>query len=173
MLAHPDAVVNALSPEPGMKVADFGAGSAMHLPALAAAVGPNGRVYIIDVQKDLLDRARSRAAEQGIRNADFVWADLERPRATNLADGALNRVLASHLLFQLDAAPPVFAEAFRVLAPGGKLLVVEWATPPGSIGGKIVSEAEARKLATAAGFSLPSPVSVGSGQYGFLAEKPR
>lgn len=173
MLAHPDAVVTALAPEFGSKVADFGAGAALHLAALSAAVGPNGRVYLVDVRKDMLERARGVAAQSGVRNADFVWADLDNPRATNLADSSLSRVLCSHLLFQVDSPATVIAEAFRVLAPGGRLLVVDWATPPGSVGGKLLPRAEAAALAAATGFVLPRDVALGGGQYAFLAEKPR
>ena len=169
MLAHPDAVVTALKADPGMKVADFGAGQGSHMESLAAAVGPNGRVYLFDVQKPMVDRLASVARRQNLSNVDPLWADLEVPKSTGLADGSLDRVLVSHILFQA-----VLAEAFRVLKPGGRVLAVEWSSgaPAAALPrDRLVDEAALGALVAGTGFKNAAPVSVGSAQHGLIAEK--
>ncbi len=175
MLAHPDAVVAALRAEPGMKVADFGAGKGSHAASLSAAVGHAGRVYLFDVQKPLVERLVSVAKSENLSNVDALWADLEVPKATGLSEGSLDRVLISHLLFQLDDRAAAIAEAFRVLKPGGVLLAVEWGpnSPAAAVyGERAVSPEALSALVSAAGFAGLSPAPVGSGQHAIFARKP-
>lgn len=175
MLAHPDAVVAALRAEPGMKVADFGAGQGAHLAGLSEAVGPAGRVYALDVQKPLVDRLAVEAKRRGLANVDALWADLEVPRASGLGDGALDRALVSHLLFQVDDRAAVLAEAFRALKPGGRALFVEWSpeAPAARLHGeRLVSPEALAALVAAAGFAQAQPVQVGAAQHALLAAKP-
>jgi ubiquinone/menaquinone biosynthesis C-methylase UbiE len=175
MLAHPDAVVAALRAEPGMKVADFGAGQGSHVAGLSEAVGPAGRVYAIDVQKALVDRLAIEAKRRGLANVDALWADLEVARSSGLADGALDRVLASHVLFQADSRAAIVAEAFRVLKPGGRALFVEWSpeAPAARLhGDRVVSPVALADLVAAAGFKDGQAVSVGAAQHALVAQKP-
>lgn len=175
MLAHPDAVVAALRAEPGMKVADFGVGRGSHVAGLSEAVGPAGRVYAIDVQKALVDRLAVEARRRGLANVDALWADLEVPRASGLADGALDRVLLSHVLFQVDSKTSLLAEAFRALKPGGRVLIVEWSpeAPAARLHGeRVVAPAALADLLAAAGFKDAQPVSVGTAQHALAAQKP-
>ncbi len=174
MIAHPDAAVAALRVEPGMKVADFGAGQGAHMEAFSASVGPSGRVYLVDVQKPLVDRLAKLAQRAGFSNVDPIWADVEVPRATSLADASLDRVLLSHVLFQTEDRAATLAEAFRVLKPGGRLLVVEWAAgaPAATLHGeRMIDPPALAALVTAAGFASPEPVSVGAAQHALAAAK--
>lgn len=175
MLAHPDAVVAALRAEPGMKVADFGAGQGSHMAGFSAAVGPAGRVYLIDVQKSLIDRLALLANRQGLKNVDPLWADLEVSRSSGLGDGCIDRALVSHVLFQVDDRAAVAAEAFRVLKSGGRALFVEWSpgAPAAALhGDRLISPQALREIATAAGFKEPTPIVAGAAQHALLVEKP-
>lgn len=175
MLAHPDAIANALHPDSGMKVADFGAGQGSHMAALSAAVGPAGRVYLFDVQKPLVDRLATVAQRQGLSNVDALWADLEVARSTGLAEGSVDRVLASHVLFQADDRAAVLGEAFRILKPGGRILVVEWA--PGAPAAalhreRLIEPTALAALLEAAGFTNARAASAGAAQHATFADKP-
>ena len=68
MFSDPILHIEHLDIDKGMKVADIGAGSGHHTIHLAKAVGETGRVYAIDVQKDLLARIKSEAHHQKINN---------------------------------------------------------------------------------------------------------
>lgn len=158
-----------------MKIADFGAGQGSHMAGFSAAVGAAGRVYLIDVQKNLVDRLAQLAQRQGFSNVDPLWADLEVPRSSGLGENALDRVLVSHVLFQADDKQVIVTEAFRVLKPGGSALFVEWSpgAPAASLhGDRVVSPDALLELATSAGFSDLKPVSVGAAQHALVAKKP-
>lgn len=157
-----------------MKVADFGAGQGSHMAALSASAGTTGRVYLLDVQKTLVDRLATLAARQGLGNVDPLWADLETPKSSGIADGALDRVLLSHVLFQVDDRAAVLAEAYRVLKPGGRALFVEWLpeAPAARLHGeRVISSATLSAEVSSAGFLDATPVSVGSSQHSLTARK--
>src|SRR5437588_7612192 len=56
----------------------------------------------------------------------FIWADLEKPRASKLADRRADLVLISNLLFQLSDKKAPLKEAWRILKPAGRLAVIDW-----------------------------------------------
>ena len=84
--AHPKRNVGALGVEPGMQVADFGSGSGIYILHIAEALENTGRVYAIDVQRDLLRRVKNEANRRGFKNVDIIWTDLEHPGSSKLAD---------------------------------------------------------------------------------------
>src|ERR1700759_5085715 len=100
--AHPARNVLHFNVEAGMQVADFGAGSGHYIGPLAQAVGESGKVYAIEVQQDLLKRIHNEAAVRGHKNVKIIWADLEKPKASKIADQTLDLVLVSNLLFQVE-----------------------------------------------------------------------
>src|SRR3989344_8934900 len=115
--AHPARNVGLLGISPGMKVADFGSGSGAYVLAIAKELQGSGHVYAIDIQKDLLRRTHNEAAKHGYTNVEIVWGDLEVPGGSKIADNALELVLISNLLFQIDDKRQVLAEAKRILRP--------------------------------------------------------
>ncbi len=173
--AHPARNVGALAIDPGMMVADFGAGSGAYALLIAEALQGVGRVYAVDIQRDLLRRIASEAARKGFSGVEVVWADLEKPGASKLADGALDLVLVSNLLFQLDSKKNLLAEAFRVLHPGGRLAIIDWQESFGGMGpqkGDVVTKDAAAALATGAGFELQREFAAGAHHYGLVFRKP-
>ena len=59
---QPDAVIEALAIRPGSTVADIGAGGGYFSFRLADAVGPNGRVYAVDIDEDMVAYLKKKAA---------------------------------------------------------------------------------------------------------------
>src|SRR3990167_4777968 len=96
--AHPRRNVAALGVEPGMNVADFGSGSGVYVLHIAEALENSGRVYAIDVQRDLLQRVKNEAHRRGFKNVDVIWTDLEHAGSSKLADRTLDLVLISNLM---------------------------------------------------------------------------
>src|SRR3989344_5280139 len=91
--AHPRRNIAALGIQSSMRVADFGAGGGAYTLAIAERLEGSGRVYAIDVQRDLLRRIANEAARRGYANVEGIWADLEVPRASKLADASIDLVL--------------------------------------------------------------------------------
>lgn len=179
--AHPKRNVAALGIEPGMTVADFGSGSGIYVLHIAEALEHSGRVYAIDVQRDLLRRVKNEAQRRGFKNVDVIWTDLERPQSSKLADKTLDLVLVSNLLFQIENKSAVLAEAWRVLKPAGRLAIIDWAESVSSGGGPasggrglgpvksdVVPKEKALALARENGFELQREFPAGAHHYGLI-----
>jgi ubiquinone/menaquinone biosynthesis C-methylase UbiE len=75
-----DQVLAHLKLKPGMLVADIGAGSGLFARPLAKAVAPNGTVYAVDIQQDLLDYINKRSADEKISNIQTVLGGFDDPK---------------------------------------------------------------------------------------------
>ena len=177
--ADPHRNISALGVEDGMKIADFGAGSGAYALIFAHAVGKSGRVYAVDVQRDLLRRIHNEAHRKGLDNVDVIWGDLETPHGSKLANRSIDIVLISNLLFQMSDIHTVFDEAWRILKPTGRLAVIEWEErPPRAASSKImaigphrdaiVHRAQAVSGVQARGFKLAHEFAAGAHHYGLM-----
>jgi ubiquinone/menaquinone biosynthesis C-methylase UbiE len=86
----------------------------------ARRVGTTGKAIGLDMTDEMLELARANAAEAGVSNAEFVKGYIEE---IPLADATVD-VIVSNCVLNLSADKPrVFAEAVRVLRPGGRFAV--------------------------------------------------
>ena len=168
--AHPGKNLKALGIEPGMLIADFGAGSGAYVLEAAQMLHKSGRVYAIDVQKDLLRRIHTEARKRGLDHAiEFIWGDLESAGGSKIADGLLDLVLISNILFQVPDKTAIFREARRILKPSGRAVVIDWYESFGGLGPvrqDVVTKEAALSLAQASGFELLREFPAGAHHYG-------
>lgn len=167
----PAQIVRALSVRPGLRVADVGAGSGVYALALARAVGEEGRVYAIDVQKDMLTRLANEVSRLGLKNVEIIWGDVDRAGGSKIADASVDIALLSNVLFQLEAKDTALLEMFRILKPGGILAIIEWSDSFNGMGphrDEVVLPQQAKQLADAAGFALKKEFSAGAHHYGLM-----
>ena len=171
MFSDPAVNISKLGLTEGMKVADIGAGSGFYSIEAARLVGHSGRVYAIDVQKDLLERLRSAAIAEGLRNIEVIWGNAEKIGGTKLREGAVERVIASNVLFQI-AKPDDFAlELKRILKPGGRAMVIDW-SESSQLGPKTVFPSmKAQTLFEKSGFTLELPFGAGEHHYGLIFKR--
>ncbi len=173
--AEPKHNVLQMGLHEGMKVGDFGAGSGHYALAAAIIVGPTGRVYAVDVQEDVLLRLAGTAAEEGIRTIETIWGDFEQAGGTKLKQHSLDAVIISNTLFQLNHREGAIAEMKRVLKPGGKLLVVDWAGAYNGMGPpkeSVVAEHDAEELFITGGFHKAKSFRGGPHHYSILFTAP-
>jgi SAM-dependent methyltransferase len=104
----------------GMRVADFGCGPGTMSRMLASLVGPSGSVTGIDLHAAQLEQGRQLCAMEGLANITFIAADA---CATGLPQNQFDLVYCRFLLLHLVDPASCLQEMWRVLKPGGILLV--------------------------------------------------
>jgi len=140
---HPETVLGLLQPCAGETIVDYGAGVGFMTLPLAAAL-PRGRVVAVDVSAELLDvlRARVEAWRSGppaggpthmpesaaTRDAaERVEIVHTTDNCVPLPDGAADAVLTVNLWHEIYDERPALDEIARLLAPQGRLVIVDWA----------------------------------------------
>jgi SAM-dependent methyltransferase len=150
-LLEPQEVLSAARISLAQTVVDLGCGPGYFSLPAARIVGEGGRVYAVDVQPEMVDLCRARAAEAGLHQLETVQStEGEVPLAGGIAD----RVFVAFVLHEADDQQAFLCEAARLLKPGGEIAVVEWHKKDGSPGppaGLRISPDDVKAIAEHAG----------------------
>ena len=114
---------------PGQTVADLGTGREGRF-ALAAGrvIGEYGKVWAVDIIKDLLPSIETKATMLGINNVKTVWSDLEvfGGAKNTISDKSVDIAILATVLYQSKKHQAMIEEAIRMLKDNGKLIIVDW-----------------------------------------------
>jgi SAM-dependent methyltransferase len=105
---------------PGETVLDLGSGAGFDCFLAARAVGPTGHVTGVDMTPEMLARAKDNAARAGQDNVEFRRGDIEN---LPVGSASVDVVISNCVINLTPNKGKVFAEAYRVLRPGGRLHV--------------------------------------------------
>jgi len=130
----------------GERILEIGPGTGYYTLDLAESVGPEGRVDIFDLQREMLDHTLRRVAERGIVNVHDAQGDA---RDLPYDDASFDAVLLVAVLGEIPDPDAAMAEVARVLRPGGRAVVGELAGDP-----HFVTPGALRRRAEAAGLRL-------------------
>ena len=125
------AIVESLHLQPGMSVADIGAGAGIMLPFFSKAVGAGGKVYAEEIFDDFLARSRAYAHKQGLHNVEFV---LGAERDPKLPEACCEVAVAVHVYHHFNYPADMLAGLRRALKPGGRFVVIDYYRRPGAMG---------------------------------------
>ncbi len=115
--------IERLSPQEGARILDSCCGSGASAIPAAEAVGPQGYVLGIDLAEKLLELARTKAADRGLRNIEFRMGDLLDLRLPQAEFDAV--VCVFGIFFVTDMAAAV-QKLWQIVRPGGKLAITTW-----------------------------------------------
>lgn len=110
--------VTAAELRPGEHVVDLGSGAGIDAILAARRVAPHGHVTGIDLLPEMSERARRHARSAGVDNVTFLDGEIE---ALPLPDASADVVLSNGVVSLSARKARVFAEAHRVLRPGGRI----------------------------------------------------
>jgi SAM-dependent methyltransferase len=134
-------MVRALDPQPGDTVLELAAGPGDVGFAAAPLLGEEGRLISSDFSSEMVEVARRRATELGLKNVEHRQIDAED---IPLEDDSVDGVLCRFGLMLMPDPEAVVAEMRRVLRPGGRLALAVWSTgqrnPWVTVAGRILVE---------------------------------
>lgn len=168
----PARLLAAIGVQPGARMADIGCGPGFYVLPAARLVGPDGRVFALDLQEAMLARVREKAAAESLANVD---ARLSEENHLPLPDGSADVALVANVLHECTDPVAFLREVRRILVPGGRVAVIEWRPEPMDMGPPLaerIGPNAVEAALTSADFAQVAavdPAALGATHYGALA----
>jgi arsenite methyltransferase len=118
-----DRVIQSLQIRPGERVADLGSGSGYFTLALAKAVGPEGSLYAVDVDKEMNEIVAQRAKREGLNNVEVILAKPDDPL---LPLAGVDLIFTSNTYHHIDNRVNYFANLRKYIRPKGRVAVIDF-----------------------------------------------
>ena len=117
-----ELLIESLKFRPGETVADIGAGTGYHTRRIAKKVLPGGKVYAVEIQREMLDLLTNSLSRIGITNVVPVLGSITDPNLPTTVD----TILLVDVYHEFDHPHEMTAAMYRALKPGGRLVFVEF-----------------------------------------------
>jgi ubiquinone/menaquinone biosynthesis C-methylase UbiE len=140
---HCSKLLEALKLKPGDVLADVGAGSGYYTFRMADRVGPKGKVYAVDIQKEMLDLIRKRMKAGKVANVEPVLGTLTDPK---LPAGSVDLILLVDVYHEFSHPYEMTAEMVKALKPHGRLVFVEYRLEDPKVPIKLVHKMTQRQV---------------------------
>jgi len=140
--------------KPGVNVCDLGCGNGYHTIPIAKAVGPEGKVFGVDIQPEMLDMLKVRALAAEANNIVYVPGSQTE---TKLPDASCDLILMVDVYHELSNPEPMLQSMKKALKPGGQIVLVEFRAEDHSVPIKPehkMSKEQIMKEMTANGYTL-------------------
>lgn len=116
-------VLDAMHLKPGMNVADVGAGSGLMARLMAQRVAPDGKVYAVDISKNMIDHIVAIAGEENLTNLKAVLGDPHSPR---LQPNTLDVIAIIDSYHHFEFPQDMLREIAKALRPDGTLVLIDF-----------------------------------------------
>lgn len=126
--------------KPGMKVADIGAGTGLFTLPFAEAVGPEGKVYAVEIAKNFLTHIRARAQKANVPNVETVHCT---DRSVELPEGSIELAFICDVYHHLEYPQASLASLHKALKPGGEIVLIDFKRIPGESSDFVMSHVRA------------------------------
>ena len=126
---QPERVLDTMGLRPGDVVADVGCGSGYYARRMARRVQPGGTVYCQDIQPEMLDIMRQRAADEGVAGIEAV---LGTPTDPKLPAGAVDWIMIADVYHEMSDPEPMLAGIRQALSPRGRVALLEYRVEDGT-----------------------------------------
>jgi ubiquinone/menaquinone biosynthesis C-methylase UbiE len=151
-----EAIVEALALEPGMVVADIGAGTGLFSLMFSPRVGATGSVYAVDISRTFIDNILRRARGQDMKNVIGIVSD---QKDTRLPPTSIDLAFICDTYHHFEFPQTMLASIQRALRPGGRLVIIDFRKQPAVSTAWVMSHVRADKTivtdeVTRAGFRL-------------------
>ena len=123
IFAHRNEILDALHLEPGMDIADIGAGTGFFSRMFANAVGPKGTVYAVDIADNFIEHIDAFAKEEKLKNLKAVLCD---ERSTKLKKASVDIVFICDTYHHFEYPFDTMASIYDALRPGGQVVIVDF-----------------------------------------------
>jgi SAM-dependent methyltransferase len=156
----------------GETVLDLGSGAGIDVFLAAQKVGKNGLVIGVDLTADMVARGRQLAQEHGFDNVEFRQGDIER---LPVASATVDLIISNCVINLTPDKLASFQEIYRVLKPGGRILIADLVTAgelPPDVRASAAAWADCLAGAMAKGAYLETIRSAGFGEVSVVSESP-
>lgn len=120
---HASKLLPPLKVKPGDVVVDLGAGSGYYTFKLAELVGERGKVYAVDIQKEMLAIIKNRVAKRGVKNVELIQSTTTDPK---LPENAVDLIFMVDVYHEFSHPHEMTEKMIKALKPGGRLVFVEF-----------------------------------------------
>jgi ubiquinone/menaquinone biosynthesis C-methylase UbiE len=123
MEEEPDKALDAIGLRKGDQVADIGAGVGYFTWRMAERVGPEGKVYGVDIQEAMLKQLRQNIEARGLRNVEAVLGAVDDPR---LPPGSCDLILLVDVYHEFSEPQKMLRKMREALKPAGRMVLLEY-----------------------------------------------
>jgi ubiquinone/menaquinone biosynthesis C-methylase UbiE len=118
-----ETLLKALNVQPGQVICDMGCGNGFYTLPLAKLVGAKGKVFAVDIQREMLGLLRDRAREEKLRNIKLLHGDVHDP---HLESNSCDLVLMVDVYHEFSHPEQMLAAIRQSLKPTGRVALVEF-----------------------------------------------
>jgi ubiquinone/menaquinone biosynthesis C-methylase UbiE len=139
----PTKLLKALDIQPGMTVADVGAGSGYHCFRMAPLVGEKGKILAVDIQNEMIDIVEKKAKKENVKNIETILSTETDPK---LPEAKVDLIILVDVYHEFSHPHEMTEKMVASLKPGGRIAFVEFRLEDPKVPIKLVHKMSERQV---------------------------